>query len=94
MKRYLSKELSDKIRTEVQAKCDEWVAKLESVKPSKRFELYSNWCKELYPQYCFIDSYKENEIQTQVLGHKVYVKILDTYRKKNGPVWNQADGEA
>ena len=84
VKRYLSNELSDKIRAEVQAKCDEWVAKLESVKPSKRFELYSNWCKELYPQYCFIDSYKENEIQTQVLGHKVYVKILDTYRKKNG----------
>ena len=84
VKRYLSKELSDKIRAEVQAKCDEWIAKLDSIKPSKRFETYSNWCKELYPQFCCVDSYKENEIPTQVLGHKIYVKILSSYRKKNG----------
>ena len=84
VKRYLSKELSDKIRGEVQAKCDEWIAKLDSIKPSKRFETYSNWCKELHPQCCCVDSYKENEIPTQVLGHKIYVKILNDYRKKNG----------
>ena len=84
VKRYLSKELSDKIRAEVQAKCDEWIAKLESIKPSKRFETYSNWCKELHPQCCCVDSYEENAILTKVLGHKVYVKILDSYRKKNG----------
>ena len=83
-KRYLSKELSDKIRAEVQAKCDEWIAKLESIKPSKRFETYSNWCKELHPQCCCVDSYEENAILTQILGHKIYVKILDSYRKKNG----------
>ena len=84
VKRYLSKELSDKIRSEVQAKCDEWIAKLESVKPSKRFETHSNWCKELHPQWCCVDSYEENAIPTQILGHKIYVKILDSYYKKNG----------
>lgn len=86
VKRYLSKELSDKIRAEVQAKCDEWIAKLESVKPSKRIanSCCGTWCKELDPQWCCIDSHEENAIPTQVLGHKVYVKILDSYRKKNG----------
>lgn len=84
VKRYLSKELSDKIRAEVQAKCDEWIAKLESIKPSKRFGLYSNWCKELDHQYCCVDSYEENAIPTKVCGHTIYVKILDSYRKKNG----------
>ena len=84
VKRYLSKELSDKIHAEVQAKCDEWIAKLESVKPSKRFGLYSNWCKELDHQFCCVDSYEENAIPTQVLGHKIYVKILESYHKKNG----------
>ena len=84
VKRYLSKELSDKIRAEVQAKCDEWIAKLESVKPSKRFGSCSLWCKELDHQFCCVDSYEENAIPTQVLGHKIYVKILDSYRKKNG----------
>ena len=84
VKRYLSKELSDKIRAEVQAKCDEWIAKLESIKPSKRIGACYHWCKELDPQWCGVDSHEENAIQTKVLGHKVYVKILDTYRKKNG----------
>ena len=84
VKRYLSKELSDKIRGEVQAKCDEWIAKLDSIKPSKRFETYSNWCKELHPQCCCVDSYEENAIPTKVLGHKIYVKILDSYHKRNG----------
>lgn len=84
VKRYLSKEFSDKIRAEVQAKCDEWIAKLESVKPSKRIGACCHWCKELDPQWCGVDSHEENAIQTKVLGHKVYVKILDTYRKKNG----------
>ena len=84
VKRYLSKELSDKIRAEVQAKCDEWIAKLESVKPSKRIGTYYHWCTELDHQRCCIDSYEENAIPTQVLGHKIYIKILDTYHKKNG----------
>ena len=84
VKRYLSKEFSDKIRAEVQAKCDEWIAKLESVKPSKRIGACYHWCKELDPQWCGVDSHEENAIQTKVLGHKIYVKILDTYRKKNG----------
>lgn len=86
VKRYLSKELSDKIRTEVQAKCDEWIAKLESVQPSKRITngCCGHWCKELDPQWVGVDNHDENAIPTQVLGHKVYVKILDSYRKKNG----------
>ena len=84
VKRYLSKEFSDKIRAEVQAKCDEWIAKLESIKPSKRIGACCHWCKELDPQWCGVDSHEENAIPTKVLGHKIYVKILDTYRKKNG----------
>jgi len=84
VKRYLSKELSDKIRAEVQAKCDEWIAKLESIKPSKRFGSYSNWCKELDPQWICVDSHEENAIPTKVCGHTIYVKILDSYRKGNG----------
>ena len=86
VKRYLSKELSEKIRSEVQVKCDEWIAKLESIKPSKRFDkVYkSNWCGELIPQWCCIDNNEENAISTKVLGHKIYVKILDSYYKKNG----------
>ena len=83
VKRYLSKKLSDKVRAEVQAKCDEWVAKLESVKPSKRISGFS-WCDELHPQHCCVDSFEQNAIPTQVLGHKIYVKILDSYYKKNG----------
>ena len=83
VKRYLSKELSDKIRSEVQAKCDEWIAKLESVKPSKRISGFS-WCTELQPQWLCVDSFEQNAIPTQVLGHKIYVKILDSYYKKNG----------
>ena len=83
VKRYLSKELSDKIRAEVQAKCDEWIAKLESVKPSKRISGFS-WCDELHPQWICVDSFEQNAIPTQVLGRKIYVKILDSYYKKNG----------
>ena len=83
VKRYLSKELSDEIGAEVQAKCDEWIAKLESVKPSKRISGIS-WCTELQPQWLCVDSFEQNAIPTQVLGHKIYVKILDSYYKKNG----------
>ena len=83
VKRYLSKELSDKIRSEVQAKCDEWIIKLESIHPSKRISGIT-WCKELYPQCCCVDNYEENAIPTKVLGHKIYVKILNNYLKKNG----------
>lgn len=88
VKRYLSKELSEKIRTEVQVKCAEWIEKLDSIKPSKRIDkgICGNWCKELNPQWCCIDSYDENAIPTQVLGHKIYIKILDSYRKKNGQI--------
>ena len=82
VKRYLSKELSDKIRAEVQAKCDEWIAKLESVKPSKRISGFS-WCDELHPQWICVDSFEQNAIPTQVLGRKIYVKILTVGRTEN-----------
>ena len=82
VKRYLSKELSDKIRAEVQAKCDEWIAKLESVNPSRRLNGF-DWCDELNPQCCWIDRYEENAIPTEVLGHKIYVKILTAGRIEN-----------
>ena len=84
IKRFLSSKLSEQIQTEVKNKCDEWIMKLESIKPSKRIGAYCHWCKELDPQRCGVDSHEENAIQTKVLGHKVYVKILDTYCKKNG----------
>lgn len=86
VKRYLSKELSEKIRSEVQAKCDEWIAKLESIKPSKRIGkgTCGNWCHELDHQWICVDSHEENAIPTKVCSHTIYVKILDSYRKKNG----------
>ena len=82
VKRYLSKELSDKIRAEVQAKCDEWIAKLETIHPSRRLNGL-DWCDELNPQCCWVDRYEENAIPTEVLGHKIYVKILTAGRMEN-----------
>lgn len=82
VKRYLSKELSDKIRAEVQAKCDEWIAKLETIHPLRRLNGF-DWCDELNPQCCWIDRYEENAIPTEVLGHKIYVKILTAGRMEN-----------
>lgn len=86
VKRYLSKELSDKICAEVQAKANEWIEKFNSIKPSKRYtkSVFScNWCKELEPQK-YYNSDDKNAIPTEVLGHKIYVQILDSYRKGNG----------
>lgn len=85
VKRYLSKELSDKIRSEVQAKCDEWIARLESIHPSRRLNGF-DWCDELKAQCCWVDRYEENAIPTEVLGHKIYVKILTEGRMENGRI--------
>ena len=82
VKRWLSKELSDKILAEVQAKCDEWIAKLETIHPSRRLNGL-DWCDELNPQCCWVDRYEENAIPTEVLGHKIYVKILTAGRMEN-----------
>ena len=82
VKRWLSKELSDKILAEVQAKCDEWIAKLETIHPSRRLNGF-DWCNELNPQCCWVDRYEENAIPTKVLGHKIYVKILTAGRMEN-----------
>ena len=85
VKRYLSKELSDKIRSEVQAKCDEWIEKLKSIHPSRRLNGF-DWCDELKAQCCWVDRYKENAIPTEILGHKIYVKILIAGRVANGRI--------
>lgn len=85
VKRYLSKDLSDKIHTEVQSKCDEWIAKLESVNPSSHLNGF-DWCDELKSQCCWVDRYEENAIPTEVLGHKIYVKILTSGRVANGRI--------
>lgn len=81
---YLNPDLSQQIQTEVKEKCDEWIAKLDSIKPSKRFIENNTWCADLRPQWCCVDSFKENAIPTEILHKNVYVKILDSYRKKNG----------
>ena len=83
VKRYLSKELSDRVLAEVQAKCDEWIAKLETIHPSRRLNGF-DWCDELKAQCCWVDRYEENAIPTEVLGHKIYVKILTAGRIENG----------
>lgn len=85
VKRWLSKGLSDKIRSEVQAKCDEWIAKLEAIHPSRRLNGF-DWCDELKAQCCWVDRYEENAIPTRVLGHKIYVKILTAGRVANGRI--------
>lgn len=85
VKRYLSKELSDKILAEVQAKCDEWIAKLEAIHPSRCLNGF-DWCDELKAQCCWVDRYEENAIPTQVLDYKIYVKILAEGRMENGRV--------
>lgn len=85
VKRYLSKELSEKIHAEVRTKCNEWIAKLESIHPSSRLNGF-DWCDELKAQCCWVDRYEENAIPTEVLGHKIYVKILTTGRVANGRI--------
>lgn len=85
VKRWLSKELSDKIRSEVQAKRDEWIAKLEAIHPSRRLNGF-DWCDEFNPQCCWVDRYEENAIPTEILGHKIYVKILTAGRVANGRI--------
>lgn len=82
VKRYLSKELSDKILAEVRTKCDGWIARLESIHPLRRLNGF-DWCDELKAQCCWVDRYEENAIPTEVLGHKIYVKILTAGRTEN-----------
>ena len=82
---YLSKELSDKITAEAEAKAAEWIAKCNAIPLSKRYDNHGcgSWCKELEPQWlAYYDDV--NAIPTTVLGHKIYIKILDSYRKGNG----------
>lgn len=84
VKRYLSKELSDKVATEIQNEIDKWTKILDSVPASKRCnKSYGGmWHNDLYPQDG-IDK-AETAIPTEILGHKIYVKVLESYRKGNG----------
>lgn len=84
VKRYLSKELSDKVATEIQNEIDKWTKILDSVPASKRCDksIGCNWHKDLRPQD-EIDA-SETAIPTELLGHKIFVKVLKSYLKGNG----------
>lgn len=84
IKRYLSKELSDQIASEIQDQIDKWTKILDSVPASKRCNKShgSMWHADLYPQDN-IDAI-ETAIPTELLGHRIYVKVLESYRKGNG----------
>lgn len=84
VKHYLSKELSDKVASEIQNQVDKWTKILDTVPASKRCnKSYGGmWHNDLYPQDG-IDNV-ETAIPTEILGHKIYVKVLESYRKGNG----------
>ena len=83
IKHYLSKKLSDQIASEIQNEIDKWTKILDTVPASKRCNNYSGmWHNALQPQYG-IDKV-ETAIPTEILGHKIFVKVLETYRKGNG----------
>lgn len=84
VKRYLSKELTDKIAAEIQNQIDKWSKILDTVPASKRCDKsYGGmWHDDLLPQDRLDD--KETAIPTEILGHRIYVKVLETYRKGNG----------
>ena len=83
IKQYLSKELSDKVASEIQDQIDKWTKILDTVPASKRCDRYGCYLhKDLQPQDG-IDKV-ENAIPTELLGHKIFVKVLELYRKGNG----------
>ena len=81
VKRYLSKELSNKIIAEVQDQINKWTKICNSVPDSKRFQSFI-WHNDLQPQDRIDDI--ETAIPTEILGHRIFVKVLETYRKGNG----------
>lgn len=84
VKQYLSKELSDQVATEIQNQIDKWTKILDSVPASKRCDKsYGGmWHNDLLPQDQ-LDS-AETAIPSEILGHRIFVKVLETYRKGNG----------
>lgn len=83
VKHYLSKELSDKVATEIQNEIDKWTKILDSVPASKRCDKNGcSWHNDLFPQDKIDDG--ETAIPTEILGHKIFVKVLESYRKGNG----------
>lgn len=84
IKQYLSKELSDKVATEIQDQIDKWTKILDTVSASNRCDKSNGcwWHNALQPQDG-IDK-AETAIPTEILGHKIFVKVLESYRKGNG----------
>ena len=84
VKCYLSKELSDKVATEIQNEIDKWTTILDSVPASQRCNKSygSMWHKDLHPQYDLDNA--ETAIPTELLDHRIFVKVLESYRKGNG----------
>jgi hypothetical protein len=83
IKHYLSKELSDKVVSEIQDQINKWTKILDSVPASKRCDRYGCFLhKDLLPQDG-IDNI-ETAIPTEILGHKIFVQVLERYRKGNG----------
>ena len=84
VKRYLSKELSDQVASEIQDQIDKWTKILDSVPASKRCnQSYGGmWHDTLQPQNG-IDEV-ETAIPIEILGHRIFVKVLESYRKGNG----------
>ena len=84
VKHYLSKELSDKVAAEIQSEIDKWTKILDSVPASKRCDKSNScwWHKDLEPQNGLDE--KETAIPTELFGHRIFVKVLESYRKGNG----------
>ena len=84
VKQYLSKELSDQVATEIQNEIDKWTKILDSVPASKRCNKSNGncWHNDLWPQWR-LDA-GEIAIPTELLGHNIFVRVLESYRKGNG----------
>jgi hypothetical protein len=84
IKQYLSKELSDQVATEIQNEIDKWTKILDSVPASKRCDKsYGGmWHSDLLPQNQLDEA--ETAIPSEILGHRIFVKVLESYRKGNG----------
>lgn len=83
IKQYLSKELSDNVATEIQSEIDKWTKILDSVPASKRYNKNGCcWHKDLWPQNR-LDA-EETAIPSEILGRRIFVKVLESYRKDNG----------
>lgn len=84
IKRYLSKKLSDQIASEIQNEIDKWTKILDMVSASQRCDKSHGgwWHNDLQPQNRTDDV--ETAIPSEILDHRIFVKVLESYRKGNG----------